>query len=184
MFSSTPLYMYFGFVFAIYTPSSLALKHVPYLDAIRDVVKAVNNANRDQIKNDKFLDTLSYWKEILGNLLNEKKNAADHNNVSEQCSFSLAALQLGLTQRETWALQSKLIIMIWVGGERRDGLLVVCLRLFFGIPLSFSPLHYFIIRFFFGGGRRAVIADYSQVIINICIGNTLRSMNTYIFYSK
>lgn len=108
--------MYFGFVFAIYTPSSLALKHVRYLDALRDVVKAVNNANRDQIKNDKFLDTLSYWKEILGNLLNEKKNAADHNNVSEQCSFSLAALQLGLTQRETWALQSKLIIMIWVGG--------------------------------------------------------------------
>ncbi|XP_034303620.2 nose resistant to fluoxetine protein 6 [Magallana gigas] len=105
MFSSTPLYMYFGFVFAIYTPSSLAQKHVPYLDAIRDAVKAVNNANRDQTKNDKFLDTLSYWKEIPGNLLNENENAADQYNVSEQCSFSLAALQLGLTQRETWALQ-------------------------------------------------------------------------------
>lgn len=112
MFSSTPLYMYFGFVFAIYTPSSLAQKHVPYLDAIRDAVKAVNNANRDQTKNDKFLDTLSYWKEIPGNLLNENENAADQYNVSEQCSFSLAALQLGLTQRETWALQSKFIIMI------------------------------------------------------------------------
>nr|XP_034303621.1 nose resistant to fluoxetine protein 6-like isoform X2 [Crassostrea gigas] len=105
MFSSTPLYMYFGFVFAIYTPSSLAQKHVRYLDAIRDAVKAVNNANRDQTKNDKFLDTLSYWKEIPGNLLNENENAADQYNVSEQCSFSLAALQLGLTQRETWALQ-------------------------------------------------------------------------------
>lgn len=102
----------FSFVFAIVAPFSLALKHVPYLNVIGNAVKLVNNANRDQSNDDKFHDTLSYWKEIPGNLLNENENAADQYNVSEQCSFSLAALQLGLTQRETWALQSKFIIMI------------------------------------------------------------------------
>ncbi|XP_011450645.3 nose resistant to fluoxetine protein 6 [Magallana gigas] len=103
MFSSRLLF--FSFVFAIFAPFSLALKHVPYLNVIGNAVKLVNNANRDQSNDDKFHDTLSYWKEIPGKLLNENENAADQYNVSEQCSFSLAALQLGLTQRETWALQ-------------------------------------------------------------------------------
>lgn len=110
MFSSRLLF--FSFVFAIFAPFSLALKHVPYLNVIGNAVKLVNNANRDQSNDDKFHDTLSYWKEIPGKLLNENENAADQYNVSEQCSFSLAALQLGLTQRETWALQSKLVFMI------------------------------------------------------------------------
>ena len=109
MFSSRLLA--FSFVFAIVAPFSLALKHVPYLDVIGNAVKLVNNANRDQTNDDKFHDTLSYWKEIPGKLLYENENAAVQYNVSEQCSFSLAALQLGLTQRETWALQGKLILI-------------------------------------------------------------------------
>ncbi|XP_061188669.1 nose resistant to fluoxetine protein 6-like [Saccostrea echinata] len=94
----------FTIILSVAISSSVALQNKPYYSVIEDaghLVRSAGNINYEE-KNTNLLRDI---KDLPTYLLFGDENDAVQYNVSEQCSLSIEALQLGLLLRQTWAIQ-------------------------------------------------------------------------------
>nr|XP_022323723.1 nose resistant to fluoxetine protein 6-like [Crassostrea virginica] len=85
---------------------SVAQRHKPYFEVIEEAVQ-LTKSKGERLNKWQYVQTSSAWSEISRNLFNgvEVGASATTYNVSEQCSYSLSAVLLGLSSRQNWALQ-------------------------------------------------------------------------------